>query len=153
MNSRSYFSIAAAASLLLANSTFAHHSYAMFDGSKTLTVSGTVAKLEWRNPHVFVWVYVPKPDAPTGYELFAFENGSTNVLARLGWSKTLFVVGDKISVDYWPLRDGRSGGHLVKATHADGRVSMGAGGPNDATATAAVKEAEAAENAARDKKP
>ena len=37
----------------------AHHSYAMFDGTRTLTVKGTLAKLEWTNPHVFVWVYVP----------------------------------------------------------------------------------------------
>ncbi len=107
----------------------AHHTYAMFDGTKTLTVTGTVAKLEWVNPHVYVWVYVPNPEAPSGYDLYAFENGSTGVLARLGWSKSTFTVGEKISVDYWPLKDGRTGGHFVKAVHADGRVSIGAGGP------------------------
>ncbi len=42
----------------------AHHSYAMFDGTQTQTVDGTVAKLEWTNPHVFVWVYVPNAQAP-----------------------------------------------------------------------------------------
>ncbi|HEV7633286.1 MAG TPA: DUF6152 family protein [Steroidobacteraceae bacterium] len=152
MNLRSSLSVGVAF-LLIAYGALAHHSYVMFDGSKTLTVSGTIAKLEWRNPHVFVWVYVPKASAPTGYELYAFENGSTNVLAKLGWSKTTFAAGEKVTVDYWPLRDGRAGGHLVKATHADGKVSLGAGGPNDTTATAAVKAAEAAENAARDAKP
>jgi hypothetical protein len=110
-------------------SVLAHHSYAMFDGTKTLTVTGTVAKLEWVNPHVYVWVYVPNPKAPGGYDLYAFENGSTGVLSRLGWSKNTFTAGEKISVDYWPLKDGRTGGHFVKATHADGHVSMGAGGP------------------------
>jgi hypothetical protein len=115
--------------LILATPLMAHHSYAMFDGSKTLTVTGTVAKLEWTNPHVYVWVYVPNLKAKSGYDLYAFENGSTNVLARLGWSKKTFKVGEKISVAFWPLKDGRTGGHFIKATHADGRVSPGAGGP------------------------
>ena len=60
----------------------AHHSYLMFDGSRKMTVTGTVAKIEWMNPHVYVWVYVPKPAAPTKYDLYAFENGSVNVLSR-----------------------------------------------------------------------
>ena len=108
---------------------WAHHSYAMFDGTKTLTVNGTVAKLEWANPHVYVWVYVRNASAPSGYDLYAFENGSTGVLARLGWTKSTFAVGEKVTVEYWPLRDGRTGGHFVKATHEDGRVALGAGGP------------------------
>jgi hypothetical protein len=101
----------------------------MFDGSRTLAVSGTIAKLEWMNPHVFVWVYVRNEKAPAGYDLYAFENGSTNVLTRMGWSKETLKVGEKVSVEYWPLKDGRTGGHFVKATHADGRVSPGVGGP------------------------
>jgi hypothetical protein len=116
--------------LLLGGRAWAHHSYAMFDGSRTLTVSGAVAKLEWMNPHVFVWVYVPNPKAQGGYDLYAFENGSPNVLVRLGWSKTALAVGEKIVIEYWPLKDGRNGGHFVKATRADGQVLQGAGGPN-----------------------
>ena len=119
-----------AASLLLASTAGAHHSYAMFDGSRTLTVNGTVAKLEWANPHVFVWVYVPNAQAKDGYDLYAFENGSPNVLTRVGWSKTALTVGEKVSVQYWPLKDGRHGGHFVKATRADGQVLVGTGGPN-----------------------
>ena len=118
-----------ASALMLTTAAQAHHSYAMFDGTKTLTVSGTVAKLEWANPHVYVWVYVANSAAPSGYDLYAFENGSTGVLARLGWSKSTFEAGEKITVEYWPLKDGRTGGHFIKATHADGRVAAGAGGP------------------------
>src|SRR3954454_22073219 len=81
----------------------AHHSYAMFDGTKTLTVSGTVAKLEWANPHVYIWVYVRNPSAAFGYDLYAFENGSTGVLSRLLPTKSTFSVGEKITVEYWPL--------------------------------------------------
>jgi hypothetical protein len=119
-----------AAALLLAVSASAHHSYAMFDGSRTLMVNGTVAKLEWMNPHVFVWIYVPNPKAKDGYDLYAFENGSPNVLTRLGWSRTVLTAGEKITVEYWPLKDGRNGGHFLKATRAQGQVLLGAGGPN-----------------------
>ncbi len=120
----------------------AHHSYAMFDASKKLTVSGTVAKLEWMNPHVFVWLYVPQKDTPGKYELYAFENGSVNALTRLGWSAMALKAGDKITVEYWPLRDGRVGGHYNKATTADGRVLVGAGGPAAADGRAPGREFE-----------
>jgi hypothetical protein len=119
-----------AAVMLLVSPAWPHHSYAMFDGSKTLTVKGTVAKLEWMNPHVFVWVYVPNAGAKDGYDLYAFENGSPNVLTRMGWTKAAMAAGDKISVEFWPLKDGRHGGHFLKATLANGQVLYGAGGPN-----------------------
>ncbi len=107
----------------------AHHSYAMFDAARTVTVTGSVAKLEWTNPHVFLWVYVPNPSAATGYDLYAFENGSPNVLAQRGWSKSTFNAGEAVSIAYWPLLDGRPGGHFAVATRADGSVIRGAGGP------------------------
>ena len=135
--------IICAVSLLLTRPVLAHHSYAMFDGSRTITVSGTVAKLEWMNPHVYVWVYVRNASNPKGYDLYAFENGSTNVLARRGWSKNTMTVGEKITVEYWPLKDGRTGGHFLKATHADGHVSRGIGGPKGANAAAGLNAAPA----------
>jgi len=110
----------------------AHHSYAMFDATRTLTVSGTVAKFEWANPHVYVWVYVPNAKTSGGFDLYAFENGSTNVLSRLGWSKTTLQANEKVSIEYAPLKDGRTGGHLLKVTYADGRTMTGAGGPGSA---------------------
>jgi hypothetical protein len=112
----------------LAQGAAAHHSYSMFDGSKKLTVSGTVAKLEWSNPHVFVWIYVPSAANPGKYDLYAFENGSPNAISKVGWSKESLHPGDKITVEYWPLRDGRNGGHLTTATLADGRTLGSVGG-------------------------
>jgi hypothetical protein len=106
-----------------------HHSYAMFDAVRTARVTGTVAKLEWRNPHVYVWVYVPDVQASGGHTLYAFENGAPNVLERRGWTKDLLRAGDPITVTYWPLKDGRPGGHLEAVTLGDGRVLRGAGGP------------------------
>jgi hypothetical protein len=122
--------VASISLLLAASSAGAHHSYAMFDGSKTVTVTGVVAKLDWSNPHIFIWVYVPNPKAPSGHDLYAFSNASTNVLSRNGWTPTTLKAGEKISVDYWPLKDGRTGGQFIKATHEDGRVTRGIGGPN-----------------------
>ena len=120
---------AAASAVAVASTAGAHHSYAMFDGTRTVTVKGTVAKIEWVNPHVFIWVYVPSPAAKTGYELYAFENGSTNVLMRRGWTKDTLAAGEELTVEYWPLTDGRAGGHFRAATHADGSITRGAGGP------------------------
>jgi len=109
--------------LLMSSSVaLAHHSYAMFDGSRTRMVSGTVAKLEWLNPHAFLWVYVPSTAKPGTYDLWGFENGSPSVLQGHGWNKNVLKAGDKIGVEYWPLRDGGIGGHCEKVTFADGRV-------------------------------
>jgi hypothetical protein len=116
--------------LACSQAALAHHSYAMFDASRKATVSGTIAKLEWMNPHAFVWLYVPH-DSPSGhFDLYAFENGSVNALTRLGWSATTLRAGDKITVEYWPLKDGRLGGHGDKFTLPDGRVLYSAGGPD-----------------------
>jgi hypothetical protein len=119
----------AAVALGSATGAVAHHSYAMFDGDRTVTVTGTVAKLEWVNPHVFIWVYVPNAASATGYDLYAFENGSPNVLLRRGWSKDMFAAGEPLAVTYWPLSDGRPGGHFAVATRADGSIVRAAGGP------------------------
>ncbi len=100
----------------------AHHSYAMFDTARTLNVTGTVAKLEWMNPHAFLWVYVPSPTKPGTYDLWGFENGSPSVLQGHGWTKDVLKAGDKIAVEYWPLRDGTIGGHCERVTLTDGRV-------------------------------
>jgi hypothetical protein len=101
----------------------------MFDAARTTTVTGTVAKIEWTNPHVFIWLYVPNAARDNGFDLYAFENGSPNVLLRRGWTQDMFAVGEKLSIAYWPLADGRTGGHLAVATRVDGRVVRAAGGP------------------------
>jgi len=116
-------------SFLFTGSGFAHHSYAMFNGSRIETIVGTVAKLEWTNPHVFLWVYVANPASDTGYDLYAFENGSPNVLSVRGWSPTYFAEGEPVAISYWPVKDGQNGGHLAVLTRADGTVVYGAGGP------------------------
>lgn len=103
----------------------AHHSYAMFDRAKTIVVRGTLAQLEWKNPHGFVWVYVEKPSQPGQYDLFAFEASSINRMVRYGWSKDSVKAGDKVAVQYFPLKDGRTGGYLVRVVRPDGSELRG----------------------------
>ena len=106
--------------------TTAHHSYAMFDHSRTVTLGGSVAKVEWVNPHVFVWLYVKKKGGKPGeYDLYGFENGPVTMMMREGWTRDTLKVGEIVSVQFFPLNDGRLGGYFIKAVHADGRVSVG----------------------------
>lgn len=122
----------ATGAVALSCDALAHHSYAMFDRARTIEAHGTVAKFEWTNPHVFLWVYV-RPDAAgaaPGYALFGFEGGSPGTLIRDGWSPDTFHAGERIAVSYYPLKDGRNGGSFFKAVYADGSVSISGGGPN-----------------------
>jgi hypothetical protein len=113
------------AALVIVLPVMAHHSYAVFDVTKQLTVAGTVAKFEWTNPHTYLWVYVPKPDSPKEYDLYGFENGPPSMMTRVGWTSSVLKSGDKVSIDYSPLKDGRHGGHLIQITLADGRILHG----------------------------
>jgi hypothetical protein len=93
----------------------AHHSFAMFDVSKTVTVTGTVKELQWTNPHVILFVYAdPRPDQQP--ELWTIELTSPGNLTRLGWSRHSLKTADRVSVEINPLRDGTHGGSLEKAT-------------------------------------
>jgi hypothetical protein len=113
------------ASMFLAVPTLAHHSYSMFDMSTSVVVEGSVAKHEWVNPHTFVWLYVEKKGQPGQHDLYAFENGPIGMMVRQGWSKDTLSVGEKITVQYFPLKDGRTGGYFIKAVFADGREILG----------------------------
>ncbi len=112
------------ATLLLFATASAHHSYVMFDRSKTAVARGAVARLEWTNPHAYVWLYVKKADR-SGYDLYAFETASINRLVRFGWSKDVLKAGQRVAVQYYPLKDGRTGGYLIKVVHEDGSVLRG----------------------------
>lgn len=107
--------------LACTGAALAHHTYSMFDTSRALTVSGVMAKLEWKNPHTYLWVYVPSTTTPGKYDAWAFENGSPSLLSKLGWSKESVKANDKITVTYAPLRSGKPGGHCLRVTLPGGR--------------------------------
>lgn len=108
-----------------ATTAAAHHSYAMFDKTRSVVVEGSIAKVEWINPHSFVWMYVKKENKPGEYELFGFENAGVSGLTLNGWTRDSVKTGDQVSIRYFPLRDGRPGGYLIWVERADGTRLMG----------------------------
>jgi hypothetical protein len=93
----------------------AHHSFAMFDGDKTVTIQGTVKEFQWTNPHT--WIQVMVKDPTTGKEVqWSVECGALNTLERDGWTKHTAKPGDTAVVVIHQLRDGRPGGLLVSLT-------------------------------------
>ena len=107
----------------------AHHSFAPFDLTTEKTITGTVSKFEWTNPHSWIWVDVP--NAKGGVDSWAIEGMSPNYLARRGWTKTTLKPGDKVTIAVSPLRSGENGGMFVRATLADGRVLTQTAQPKD----------------------
>ncbi len=96
----------------------AHHSFAMFDGSKTTTVEGTVKRFQWSNPHS--WIYVTVADARGQPQDWPIELGAPNGLARMGWTPKTLTPGMKVKVQVHPLKDGQAGGQFLSMTLPDG---------------------------------
>ena len=84
---------------------YAHHSFGLFDMSKSAEIDGTVIKLEWSNPHCWLFVMVASPDSAE--VSYGFEMTSVGEMIRRGWTKTALKPGDKVKVKFHPVRDGR----------------------------------------------
>lgn len=110
--------VSAIAALMLATSVWAHHSFAMFDQTKTVTIQGTVKKVEWTNPHIWIWVEVPKADG--GSNIYGLEGGSPATMQRVGATYSKFPVGTKLTVVLYQMKDGRPAGQPVSFEFADG---------------------------------
>ncbi len=93
------FGLMASIALCAAGTAFAHHSFAAeFDITKPVTLAGKVTKLEWTNPHAYLFVDVA--DATTGgVTNWEIEMGSPNGLTRLGWTRNLLKPGDGVTVE------------------------------------------------------
>jgi hypothetical protein len=104
--------------MFLAGPASAHHSFAMFDYSKETTITGEVKELQWINPHIHLIVNVPGADGAVAE--WDVEGATPANLRRTGWSRTVVKAGDKISVVIHPLKNGTTGGMLVKAVRGDG---------------------------------
>jgi hypothetical protein len=98
----------------------AHHSGAMFDRSKEVSIEGEVSEWRWSNPHS--WLQVHAPHGGDARVLWSFESTSTQILVKQGWRRTSLKPGDKVTVAYNPFKDGAPGGNLVRVTMPDGTV-------------------------------
>ncbi len=96
----------------------AHHSATMYDFDQVITVEGVVKDFVWTNPHVMMWVVVPatgeKPE-----QNWQLENTSPGRLVRSGWNKNVFKPGTPVRVEFWPLRNGKSGGYFKQSTNLE----------------------------------
>jgi hypothetical protein len=127
---RYLYSVAARATLvavftLIAFPVFAHHSFAMFDVTKELTLDGTVREFQWTNPHS--WLQLTVMENGQNFE-YSIEGQSPNGLVRHGWTKKSLKPGDKVKVIIRPLKDGSRGGSFERAIFPDGRVLEFGGG-------------------------
>ena len=110
----------------------AHHSFAMFDATKTVTMEGTVKEFEWTNPHS--WIHLTVADASGKALSWTIELGSPAENARRGWKADSVKAGDKLRVTFHPLKDGARGGQFMSAVLPGGQTLAESGGPPGAAA-------------------
>lgn len=101
----------------------AHHSFAMFEKEKVATIEGVVKQFSWTNPHVLIDVNVD--DKHGGATRYRIESASINILMRQGWKVGAVKPGDRVTLVFSPLKNGKPGGLLVQMTLANGTVLKG----------------------------
>jgi hypothetical protein len=98
----------------------AHHSFAMFEPLRTITLNGTVENVAWANPHIWINILVDSPSGPP--VRWGLEGGSPGTMTRFGWKRNSMKPGDKVVVVVRPLRDGNPAGSIRTITLASGEV-------------------------------
>lgn len=110
----------AALLLAVALPAFAHHSFAVFfDENRSVTVTGVVEEFQFRNPHGLIRLTVKK--AGGGAESWKAETNSPSILERRGWNRTTLKVGETVTIDGWPSRDGANYLRVRAVRRADGK--------------------------------
>ena len=121
--------IAALGALVASMPAAAHHSFAMFDQKKVMTLEGTVHEFQWTNPHAFIELDVQGGGKTIRWSI---ELNSPNNLKRQGWNRTALKAGDKVTLRMNPLRDGHPGGLFLDVRLPGGKV-LDSGLPKDGT--------------------
>ena len=103
----------------------AHHSPAVFDRSREVTLEGVVTEFRWGNPHS--WIHLDVENGDT-VERWSVEMDPASHLARRGWRSTTLAAGDAVEVLVYPLRN-EKGGQFIAVTLPDGKVMSNRGTP------------------------
>ena len=116
-------SLGVAAALIVGampHTAVAHHSTAMFESEKRVTLRGIISEFQWTNPHAWIQVTVSGADGKPAD--WSFECGSPNTLSRQGWKPSTLKPGDSVTIVANPMKDGTNAGLMYTVTLADGRV-------------------------------
>jgi hypothetical protein len=106
--------LAVSAAAALPPAAMAHHSFAMYDQSRTVTLKGAIKTVLWSNPHVVIWMEgAPVTGGAPG--VWTIELTSPGNLTRIGWTRTSLKPGDAVELQILPLRDGQQGGAFKTA--------------------------------------
>ena len=107
--------------LAFTSNVTAHHSTGLFDGTMVTTVEGQVTRVEWRSPHIYVFVESIDPDGQS--VSWRFESVPIPIMVRQGWTKDSLSIGDRITAEGYPIRGSdQRYAWLRKVTKADGTV-------------------------------
>jgi hypothetical protein len=117
----------AVALVLSCSAAVAHHSFAMFDLGKDVTVDAVIKEVQFTNPHV--WLQIMVADAKGVATEWSIESGAPGMMLRNGWKPSTLKPGDKVKLTMHPLKNGSPGGSLVSVVVPDGRV-LGPGATN-----------------------
>jgi hypothetical protein len=117
--------------MIAARPVFAHHAFsAEFDQSKPVKVQGEISRLEWTNPHA--WLFIDSKGTDGKLVTWRFEMGAPNALLRAGWSKSDIKPGTQVTVSGFLARSGGSVGNAYQVRLADGRDLFAASSLKDA---------------------
>jgi hypothetical protein len=108
------------AAALLPAAAEAHHSGAMYDDAKTVTLTGPIKEFHWMNPHAVIEVMAP--DAAGIDQVWNIECSTPNILVRGGWSIHSLKAGDMVSIQVHPMKSGGAAGIVLQVKTAAGAV-------------------------------
>jgi len=120
MKIRSIPVLTALVALLAATPALPHHSNVAFEVTKIITLTGVVTEFRWVNPHT--WIGLSVDDGKGAKTVWAIEGRAPGVLARAGWSRSSMKVGDIVTIDFSPAKDGSKTGLVARVTKADGTI-------------------------------
>ncbi len=110
------------AALGVTGTALAHHSYAVYDHTRAISVTGIVTKWQWTNPHAYLDIDVKEPDGAVRH--YSLESISINQLQRIGWHVSTIKAGDEVKVVFAPLLSGQPGGVLLEITLPNGQKKV-----------------------------